>query len=555
MRQRPLLPAVLLGLSILAAVPCLANAANAADRSRNDTGQLAGQAAARAVAVSGPVISIAPSSHDFGRVNTGASAGSFDFVVTNVGDADLHVTGVAESHPGTGFSAVVPGTISPGETGLLTVSWTSTGSGPVTDNFTVQSDASFGSNVILAYGTANNAPQFSPPLQASYTADAFVPFSLTADAVDPEGDFLDWSLASTPPLPVGAALDHTNGALTWTPDPGDAGIYSVTITVTDGVASTAGVFTLEVRALNRPPVANPGGPYSGFTGIPLALDGTASSDPDAGQTLTYAWDLGDGTSATGPSPVHTYLHPNVYVVALTVTDSDVLHLQGSAATTTEILDYIEAKIVQIPSSTSVIKSSGNGVQQFGLTMLLRPVTDVDPGTIKMRTTYPNAGTVSEISIDDRRVKLGDIDGDDMGDLDFAFRTVDVGALLAHVPNGTHITILIVARTLSDAAHIRGAIDVVKRGASTTTSIAAPNPLRPESSISYSVENSGSVSVRIFSAAGRLVRSFSQQPAAAGSYRVPWNGRDDAGKPVPSGIYFIRVEQSGTAAIRKVAVLR
>jgi hypothetical protein len=203
----------------------------------------------------------------------------------------------------------------------------------------------------------------------------------------------------------------------------------------------------------------------------------------------------------------------------------------------------------------VIKTSGNGVQQFGLWMLLHALTDVDPTSIRMKTTFPNAGTVSEIKIDDRSIKLGDLDGDKFADLDFAFRTTDIAALLAHVPNGQPLTILITARAISDGAHIRGALDTVKRGAATTTNIAAVNPFRPETSISYSIEAGGIVSVRIFSVAGRLVRSLSEQPATAGTHAVHWNGQDESGRPVPSGIYFIQVEQDGVSSIRKLTVLR
>jgi PKD repeat protein len=552
MFRRSQLEAILLILPILALVPSIASAAGQAQEA---AGYVATHAASRAVAVSGPIISISPGSHNFGRVNVGTSAGSFDFTVSNTGDADLHVSGAVESNPGSGFTATIPGTITPGGTGLLTVAWTSTGSGFVTDNFSVQSDAANGPYVILALGKANNAPQFTPPLLATYLADAFVPFSLTASADDPEGDVLDWSLASTPQLPVGASLDHTNGAFTWTPDPVDAGSYAVTISVTDGVATTPGPFTLQVRSRNSPPVANPGGPYHGFTNLPLQFDGTASSDPDAGQTLTYAWDLGDGTSATGPLPLHTYDRPNVYVVGLTVTDSDVLHLQNTAFTAAEILDFIEAKIVQSLTKSNVIRTTGNGEQQFGLWMLLRAVTDVDPSTIRMSTTFIHAGTVSEIKIDDKRLKVGDLDGDMFRDLDFTFRTSDIRALLAHVPNGTTVTLLITAKTLSDGVPIRGAIDMVKQGPATIAATASPNPLNPETTISYSVAAGGMISVRIFSVSGQLIRVLSEEPATAGMYRVRWNGFDDGGRRVPSGIYFVRVEQNGESSISKLSVLR
>jgi len=549
MLRRPLFKVIPLIVPILVLVPGIAGAAH------DLAAQLATQAAARAVAVSGPLISISPGSHGFGRVNVGTSGGSFDFTVTNPGDADLHISAAVESNPGTGFTATIPGTITPGGTGLLTVTWTSTGSGGVTDNFSVQSDAANGPYVILVFGTANNPPQFTPPLQSTYFADAFTPFNLTASAVDPEGDAMDWSLTSTPPLPVGASFDHTNGALTWTPDPGDAGSYAVTISVTDGLATTAGPFTLQVRANDRPPVANPGGPYSGFLNLPLQLDGTASSDPDGGQTLTYAWDLGDGTTATGPTPLHTYNRTNVYVVSLTVTDSDVLHLQNTAATTAEILDYIEAKIVLSPTKSNVIKTSGNGEQEFGLWMLLRPVTDVDASTIRMSTTFFHAGTVSAIKIADKRPKIGNLDGDPFRDLDFSFRTSDIRALLSNVPNGQTVTLVITAKALTDGVRIRGSIDMVKQAASTITSAASPNPLNPETSISYSVGAGGMVSIRIFSVSGRLVRTLSEEPAAAGTYRVRWNGQGEDGRPVPSGIYFVRVEQNGASSISKLSVLR
>ncbi|HEY2924484.1 MAG TPA: PKD domain-containing protein, partial [Candidatus Eisenbacteria bacterium] len=416
MRNRAFPGFVLLGLVTVAFLPGFADASG---QGQDLAGMLASGAAERATAVSGPVIDISPPSHNFGRVNVGSSGGTFDFTVTNTGDADLHISGATESNPGTGFSlssAVVPGTIAPGGTGLITVAWTAVGSGYVADNFLINCDATNGSFPILAYGMANNAPEFTPALLATYVADAFVPFSLTASAADPEGDLLDWSLTSLPVLPVGASFDHANGTLALTPAPGDAGNYSVTINVADGLATTPGSFTLQIRALNSPPVANPGGPYKGYTGLPLQLDGTASSDPDAGQTLSYEWGFGDGTQGTGPSPAHTYVNPFVYTVTLTVTDSDVLHLQNTATTTADIKNFIEGTIVQSLTSTNVIRTTGKGVQKFGIQMVLRPATDVDPSTIRMSTTYPNAGTVSEIEIADKRLRLGDLNGDLFRDL-------------------------------------------------------------------------------------------------------------------------------------------
>jgi DNA/RNA endonuclease G (NUC1)/PKD repeat protein len=76
-----------------------------------------------------------------------------------------------------------------------------------------------------------------------------------------------------------------------------------------------------VEANDRPPVANAGGAYTGTEGSAITFDGSASSDPDAGDVLSYAWDFGDGTTAQGKVVSHTYSDNATYQVRLTVTDS------------------------------------------------------------------------------------------------------------------------------------------------------------------------------------------------------------------------------------------
>ncbi len=72
---------------------------------------------------------------------------------------------------------------------------------------------------------------------------------------------------------------------------------------------------------SRPPVANLSGPASGVEGQSLAFNGLSSTDPDAGDVLTYSWSFGDGTSATGGSVSKTFADNGAYTVKLTVTDS------------------------------------------------------------------------------------------------------------------------------------------------------------------------------------------------------------------------------------------
>jgi RHS repeat-associated protein len=84
---------------------------------------------------------------------------------------------------------------------------------------------------------------------------------------------------------------------------------------------------------NQPPVATPGGPYSGTTAAALDFNGSNSTDAD-GTITVYAWDFGDGTTATGATPQHTYTAAGNYTARLTVTDNQ--NAQASATTTVNI---------------------------------------------------------------------------------------------------------------------------------------------------------------------------------------------------------------------------
>jgi len=512
--------------------------------------------AVRATAVSGPAIAVSPISHDFGRVNVGSSSATFDFTISNTGDADLHISGLTHSNAAAGFTAdagALPATIAPGDSRTLSSSYVPVGSGPQSDILGVVSDASSGFFTIVLAGVANNAPVFNPALAPAYSAVAFVPFTLTATADDPEGDERSWSIIG---LPLGATFDGSTGTLDW-PNPGPAGSHPMTISVSDGIAASSASFTVTVTADNSPPTANPGGPYSGLTGIPVSLSGSASSDPDAGQTLSFAWDLGDGGSGSGVTLNHTYTAPGNYIVSLTVTDNGSPPLSHTAFTSASIKDFIAVTIVRNhPDAT--LKTTGNRQELFGMETSSWPLTDINPSTIKMSTTYPNAGTVPEIvNTDAKALKIGDINANGYYDLDVHFKRSAIRDLLLHVPNGATVELVFTAKTIIDRAPVHGTINVVKAGASQVISAASPNPTKRDgTTISYSIRDGGPVSIRIFSAGGTLVRTLKEgEYTTAGTHEVRWDGIDDRGERVGSGIYFVRTVALDEASVSKVVVMK
>jgi len=83
---------------------------------------------------------------------------------------------------------------------------------------------------------------------------------------------------------------------------------------------------------NLPPVANPGGPYTGENTV--SFNGSGSSDPENNIPLTYAWDFGDGSTGSGVSPSHTYASDGAYTVTLRVTDNKGAQSQLASTTAT-----------------------------------------------------------------------------------------------------------------------------------------------------------------------------------------------------------------------------
>ena len=98
------------------------------------------------------------------------------------------------------------------------------------------------------------------------------------------------------------------------------GEYTVTLIVNDGKAnSTPSTTIVNITEVNDPPVPDAGPERVAYVDSAVQFDGSASYDPD-GPIVSYAWDFGDGKSASEASVKHTYTAVGTYTVTLTVTD-------------------------------------------------------------------------------------------------------------------------------------------------------------------------------------------------------------------------------------------
>jgi hypothetical protein len=83
----------------------------------------------------------------------------------------------------------------------------------------------------------------------------------------------------------------------------------------------------------------------------------------------------------------------------------------------------------------------------------------------------------------------------------------------------------------------------------------PNPFNPITCIKFSIKQPSQVRLRVFDATGKPMRTLVDSWHEPGVYTEVWDGRNDAGKQLSSGIYFYRLEAGDFVAMRKLVLLR
>lgn len=84
----------------------------------------------------------------------------------------------------------------------------------------------------------------------------------------------------------------------------------------------------------------------------------------------------------------------------------------------------------------------------------------------------------------------------------------------------------------------------------------PNPFNPSTSIQFTVKQSTHVNLRIYGADGRLVRTLADEERAAGvAHVVVWDGRNEVGHSVASGVYFYKLSTKEFSQTKKMVLLK
>ncbi|MGH7452394.1 MAG: FlgD immunoglobulin-like domain containing protein, partial [bacterium] len=83
----------------------------------------------------------------------------------------------------------------------------------------------------------------------------------------------------------------------------------------------------------------------------------------------------------------------------------------------------------------------------------------------------------------------------------------------------------------------------------------PNPFNPETGIKYQVPARTNVSLRVYNALGQEVRTLVNSVKDAGVYSAVWDGKDNNGRQLTTGIYLVRLEAGDFVMTRKMAMVK
>ncbi len=283
----------------------------------------------------------------------------------------------------------------------------------------------------------------------------------------------------------------------------EPGTYDATLTVEDNEGLThSATIRIVVEAPQLPEAVADADPVFGnpplevsFSGYGTDLDGTITK---------YEWDFGDETTATGQFVTHTYSEPEVYRAVLSVTDSD-----GNIGQDSIYIRVREAGFPQASAGADPVSEESSFTVHFTGTG-----SDPDGSIAKYEWDFDGDGTVdysSKVSGDvvHNYTQVGEYEAvlkvtDDEGNVDVDYVTVQAGF------------------------GIRAARD---------TEIFDPT-MGQTGVIDFSLTSGASLTLRILDRQFNVVRTlFENEPYEPGAHSAAWDGKDDGGAVVGSGIYY------------------
>jgi len=441
------------------------------------------------------------------------------------------------------------------------------------------------SNDVKWFGTGNGISRFDGVNWVTYSAMAGVSgHIIKALTIDKEGNL--WAGADP------GGVNKYDG-LSWTTLTTDDGLInnSVLAISFDSLGNkwfgTKGGISVLGTANTSPTPSFIVSPDTGTTATVFTFDASASTDAeDSSANLQVRWDWeNDGVWDTDFTSVktasHSYDSAGIYVIKLEVKDSG--NLQATVTDSVLVTYEIEKEIVVTVSDTGaaltipidritvkLIFHSGNvsgktlkivghgahptcGCDWSALTKAAGYFTivstDISDFSATLSFTYPD-GLINELGLTEENLEIVYWEN-------FTWKAL---VTTVDLENCVSTTINTFTRySLADSSDpVISAIAHEPEGSTAESYQLAqnyPNPFNPMTTIEYQLKRPGKVSLTIYNTLGQLVRELVNTAQSSGIYSVQWDGRNDSGILVPSGVYLYRLKSDSYIQTKKMLFVK
>jgi hypothetical protein len=229
----------------------------------------------------------------------------------------------------------------------------------------------------------------------------------------------------------------------------------------------------------------------------------------------------------------------------------------AASTTLFVSDITPVRLFVKNSDKTIKLMSGNPDWCVYVETASFPLADIIPSSVHLIS--PGTGSVSQIPIiTTKTILLGDQDRNGTQDIRYCFSKTDLRNLFSNLTGKTTQTVAVEGQTLG-GTEFRGTLTIDVQaggGSSAVTAAISPNPLNPNTTLVYKLENPGPVLIRLFDVGGRMVRNIYESSFEyAGYHSLDIEASDGAGRSLGSGVYFYVIEAKGGRATGSMTILK
>jgi lysophospholipase L1-like esterase len=385
--------------------------------------------------------------------------------------------------------------------------------------------------VFTAVGESNTFPAITCPSDTSVWEGQELRF--TVRAVDPDGGTVRLGAQG---LPRGASFDSTvTGEFIWTPDYQQSGLYQIIFTARDDEGGVQRK-PVQIRVLNwnrKPEIVSriPADSVLSRTYGDTLLFYVQAADAD-GDSLRFTWLTVDARGQRVVSTVPSYRFvPDRYdpgqmrVIALVTDGVDTVSVRWRVTVLTAVeLESFEAEVAAFRGVIVRWKTAREtGVAGFNVYRSGSESGEYVRINPKPIPPAPNR----QYTFIDREVEAGKT---------YYYRLEDVsvsGKSIMHEPVAVVVGI---PKTFQVYQNF-------------------PNPFNPTTTIRFELPKAERVRVEVFNVLGQRVRILLDDNVEPGFHELRWDGKDELGRDVPSGVYYLRVHAGDMAQVKKMLLLK